>query len=630
LTKLTLAIFCMITAGFLALPVFVAQGGVVSTDFPDKLSESQAGEESYSRALRLLEQGHVAQALAGLNSAIAHNPSDSHLYNLRGLAYISLGEPAQAEADFRKVIQLAPKSTAGYNNLASLLDRSGKRTKAVPLFETALKISPTDFTALVGLGTVLLNEGKLEKARPLLQRAWAERRGDFQTGYELALALHELNRPEAAQQIIGQIPKPKAWRRAAKYHALRAAIASDLRNFSAALQQYRAAYECSPRGFGIYLALVQTCLKIAGCDPGPTLATAPAPLSAEEHFALGLLFASRRRYALAIPHFEETLRQAPGSYSAAYDLAIVQEKSGNIDAAMQALKALIQHRPEAELYNLLASVQEKKGLYVAAAHDFQRAVDMNPAREEYFFDLGSDYLAHFTFGPALQVFKEGTQRFPSIAREFTGLGFALYAQQNYLSAAQAFLKALQIDPQSRPALHAYSSLIELVVPAGWKTIVPQLKHLAGTYPERPAAVYCYGASLFQHALPSGNQTELNRAQSLLEEAIRLQAEFPEAHLELGNLLAAEKNYRSALREFREAVRQDPRSSTGYYRLAETYRNLDQIDLAERELNVYRQLTQAKDERMARTRAAIQQFIMAEGSPPRVSWKDRAAHDTASQ
>jgi hypothetical protein len=35
-----------------------------------------------------------------------------------------------------------------------------------------------------------------------------------------------------------------------------------------------------------------------------------------------------------------------------------------------------------------------------------------PSKEQYYFDLGIEYLTHFTFGPAAEVYRVGTQKFP--------------------------------------------------------------------------------------------------------------------------------------------------------------------------------------------------------------------------
>ena len=55
-----------------------------------------------------------------------------------------------------------------------------------------------------------------------------------------------------------------------------------------------------------------------------------------------------------------------------------------------------------------------------------------------------EYLSHFTFGPALDVFRVGTQKFPNSSRQYLGLAFSHYAVREYPDAADAFTKALEI------------------------------------------------------------------------------------------------------------------------------------------------------------------------------------------
>ncbi len=69
-----------------------------------------------------------------------------------------------------------------------------------------------------------------------------------------------------------------------------------------------------------------------------------------------------------------------------------------------------------------------------------------------------EYLSHFTFGPALEVFRVGTQKFPDSSRQFLGLAFSHYAVREYAAAADAFTTALEIDPESPAALQAWNTV----------------------------------------------------------------------------------------------------------------------------------------------------------------------------
>src|SRR6202022_4509816 len=112
--------------------------------------------------------------------------------------------------------------------------------------------------------------------------------------------------------------------------------------------------------------------------------------------------------------------------------------------------------------------------YVAAVQSFQRAVELDPSSEQCYFDLGMEYLSHFTFGPAAEVYRVGTQRFPRSSRQYLGLAFSHYAVREYAEAADAFTTALEIDPDSPAVFQAWKTVLSFVVPKDWERLPPRL------------------------------------------------------------------------------------------------------------------------------------------------------------
>jgi hypothetical protein len=49
----------------------------------------------------------------------------------------------------------------------------------------------------------------------------------------------------------------------------------------------------------------------------------------------------------------------------------------------------------------------------------------------------------------------------------------------------------------------------------------------------------------------------------------------------------------------------------FYRLGQTYRNLNQLELAQQQLSRYEELVRSRREQMARSRSAIKQFVLAQ-------------------
>jgi Tfp pilus assembly protein PilF len=87
------------------------------------------------------------------------------------------------------------------------------------------------------------------------------------------------------------------------------------------------------------------------------------------------------------------------------------------------------------------------------------------------------------------------------------------------------------------------------------------------------------------------------------------------HVELGTLYAQRRENNKAVASFLEAIRLDPNSEMAHYRLAHAYRDLNQLTLAEQELDAYRKLSRSHGNETAQTRSAIRQFVLAKPAPP---------------
>jgi tetratricopeptide (TPR) repeat protein len=577
--------------------------------------QSSSSHAAYEQALGLLQSGQNEAALAVIDAAIGAGDGDPALYNLQGLAHGELGHEEEAEKSFRTVIRLAPKSAMGYSNLGVLLSKAGRHEDAATAFREAQTLDPGNFTALLGLGTCLEALQKHVEAADYLERAWNVRPGDFQAGYELALALREAEQSAAARKFVNQIAPPPDPESAVKYYSLAGVVAEDLKDFRAASEFYHQAYKLNPRSYELYVALVRSTLSEENVPAKAGLPSPPENLSASENLALGELFGSRGAFELAIPRFEQTLRLDPVNDRATVDLALAYKNMGNARAAMDLIRRAVKQRPSAALYNLLARLNEESGEYVEAVQGFQRAVELDPSDEGYYFDLGMEYLSHFTFGPAAEVYRVGTEKFPHSSRQFLGLAFSHYAVREYAEAADAFTTALEIDPESSAVFQAWKTVLDFLAPQAWDGLLPRLDRLVAAHPQNAELAFAYGAALFRLEVSQGEQGGFGRPQALLEKSVRLQPEFPTAHLELGALYAARKQDQKAVVEYLEATRQDPKSDVAHYRLGQVYRDMNQMELATQELARYQELSRLHQEELKESRSAVKQFVLSQGSQP---------------
>jgi tetratricopeptide (TPR) repeat protein len=575
-------------------------------------AQAVAAQAAYAQALDLLRNGKNADALAVINAAIDAGARDPSLYNVKGLAASELGRDQEAEESFRTLTRLAPRSAMGYNNLGVLFSKLGRNEEAATAFREARVQEPENFTALLGLGTSLVKLNKYVEAATYLQRAWNIRSGDFQVGYEWALALREAKQAAAAKKVLSQLSAPQDSELAVKYYSLAGVVAEDLNDAAAASESYRRAFTLNPNSYEIYLALVRTTLSAGSTPTQRVLPSPPQHLSPEQNLAVGLLFVSHGLYEEAIPRFEETVRQDPSSEAAILNLAQAYSNAGKSSVAMDLIRRSLERQPSAELYHVLANLDEESGQYVEAAQSYQHAVELDPTNEQYYFDLGMEYLAHFTFGPALEVYRVGTQKFPDSSRQYLGLAYSHYAVREYKEAADAFTKALEIDPGSLAVFQAWNTVLSFLAPQDWEALLPRLSRLAAEHSQSAELAFSYGAAFFHSELAKGEKAALDRPRTFLEKAVRLRPNFAAAHLELGSLYAARKQNQKAVDQYLQAIRDDPKSDVAHYRLGQVYRQMNKLELATQELARYQELARLHEDELKHSRSAIQQFVL---SPP---------------
>ncbi len=85
------------------------------------------------------------------------------------------------------------------------------------------------------------------------------------------------------------------------------------------------------------------------------------------------------------------------------------------------------------------------GSFVEAENQFELAAHADPS-ESNLFDWGSELLLHRTLDPAVEVFQQASERYPTSPRLVIGLGMALYSRGNYDDAVKALLKGADLNP----------------------------------------------------------------------------------------------------------------------------------------------------------------------------------------
>lgn len=124
-----------------------------------------------NRAMELLTTGHVRDAQAWLDVALAHSPDDATLLNNAGVMNMRTGDPAAAETFYLRALAKDPKLMSGFSNLISLYRGKGEITKAEYWQKRATNALRKDPYHQFSLGRQQEQSGDYAEAASLYRRA---------------------------------------------------------------------------------------------------------------------------------------------------------------------------------------------------------------------------------------------------------------------------------------------------------------------------------------------------------------------------------------------------------------------------------------------------------------------------
>jgi tetratricopeptide (TPR) repeat protein len=228
---------------------------------------------------------------------------------------------------------------------------------------------------------------------------------------------------------------------------------------------------------------------------------------------------------------------------------------------------------------------------------YQKAAELDPS-ETNLFNWGAELLTHRAADQAVEVLSSGHQLFPHSTRILLGLAVALYSRGSYDQAAQRFFEAADLDPND-PAPYMFLGKVSSGAITGSNGYAERMARFARLHPDNAWANY-YCANTLARTSP--------KARELAEKAVRLDPKLGEAFLLLGIIYADEGNLMKAISAYQSAIAASPQLEETHYRLAMIYRKAGETEKAQKELDIYRQLSRRSAQEFERERLEIQQFV----------------------
>jgi tetratricopeptide (TPR) repeat protein len=329
----------------------------------------------------------------------------------------------------------------------------------------------------------------------------------------------------------------------------------------------------------------------------------PANVSTQQ--TLGEVWTQQHQPDRAAHAFASALRLSPDNPDLAYDEALALHEAGQSEEAKDVLAHMQGVDQSAAAQSLYGDIEEKLGNYKEAVQRYGSAANLDPS-EINVFTLGTEFLRHWTFEPAIQEFNFGISHFPASVKMRLALGIAYYGNRNYDKSLPIFTHLLEDDPDNV----LYAELVGrtcMVETEGADTRCDSLVQFTKRHPEN-ALITTFAAAHIIQDLKASSQVEL--AHSLLTAALKTDPKLSLAQYQLGMLMQTEEHWADSIPYLEAAIHLQPEYSEAHYRLGLAYVRVGRKNDAHTEMLLFRKYhQQAEEEQNAKLRQ-ITTFVVS--------------------
>jgi tetratricopeptide (TPR) repeat protein len=303
----------------------------------------------------------------------------------------------------------------------------------------------------------------------------------------------------------------------------------------------------------------------------------------------------------------------PAKHGDAYDLALAYRESGDYTRAREHVLKLLAEHDTADLHRLLGELDEKTGDPLAAVHEDEQAVRLDPSERNY-FTWGSELLLHRAVWQAAEVFRRGSKAYPHSARMLTALGTALFAAALYDEAATSLCAASDLNP-SDPEPYSFMGRVDMASPKPLACIEPRLARFVQAHPENSLGNYFYAMAIEKRQEQPPDPKAQDQVETLLTKAVAIDPKCGDAYLQLGILYASQHQPEKAIEFYTKAIQSNPQLGEAHYRLGVAYDRMGSAEKAAQEFKLHDEIEKQQAAAVEQQRREVKQFLVVlEGQP----------------
>jgi tetratricopeptide (TPR) repeat protein len=320
-----------------------------------------------------------------------------------------------------------------------------------------------------------------------------------------------------------------------------------------------------------------------------------AASSFDDSFRAGLMALERGDLRAAETNLETASKLAPGEGRVWVALSQTYwrlHKDAEAEAAAGKAAAFAPEDP-AVLQSLAIYYSEtNQNLKAAqAAAKYSAKVPGNDvAREraiELYFESTRPLLDQQKFAEAVVILEESARRLPKSAQLELALGVAYYGLRRFDDAADAFLRTIEIAPETEQPYTFLGRMLDQI-PNRLAQVTERFAAYESAHPGSAAGYLLHAKALDAQSLSP--ETALR----LLEKSIAMNAGDASAHFEMGTVLDRLRRFAEAAAEFERAAQLAPSDPAAHYRLARDYDRIGKHEAAQAEREIHAQLVKAQE------------------------------------
>jgi tetratricopeptide (TPR) repeat protein len=329
--------------------------------------------------------------------------------------------------------------------------------------------------------------------------------------------------------------------------------------------------------------------------------------SFETNQQLGDFYLRSQRYREAIPLLEAAYRIRPDDFANAYNLALAYQANGELARAREHVRKMLVRSGKPDLHRLLGDLDEGLDDPLGAVYEYEQAARLDPSEQNY-FNWGTELLLHRATQAAIEVFTKGAAAHLHSARMLAGLGAALYANGSYEAAASRLCAASDLTPRDT-APYIFLGKMATAAPVPLSCAEERLARFAQEQPKNALANYYYAMALWKHDRGSQNPADLQHVRQLLNEAVKIDAKFDEAFLQLGIVAWERGELETAIAAFQKAIGANQQLAEAHYRLGVAYKQSGEAAKAQQEFQLYNQISKEESAAVERKRRELRQYLI---------------------